>query len=180
MSHIALLCSSSADLRKRNVKTKTKLNKRRIVNRSWCRVRQRRIGDNHITLTVIVSVVVQRGTITSPCMHCQRAWSRGWSRSALFILRPCQHDDGYMDGRSQIKVHTDERTQVHSARSSLTASVFLGGHCHNERYYLHGRAVSIICQHVNKLCTPHVAGGIGLIRSSSRHWAYSRRIERCE
>jgi len=25
-----------------------------------------------------------------------------------------------MDGRSQIEVHTDERTQVHSARSSLT------------------------------------------------------------
>jgi len=32
-----------------------------------------------------------------------------------FILRPCQHDNGYIDGRSQIKVHTDERTQVHSA-----------------------------------------------------------------
>jgi len=31
----------------------------------------------------------------------------------LFTLRPCQHDDGYMDGLSQIKVHTDERTQVH-------------------------------------------------------------------
>jgi len=31
-----------------------------------------------------------------------------------FILRPCQHDDGYIDGRSQIKVHTNERTQVHS------------------------------------------------------------------
>jgi len=41
-----------------------------------------------------------------------------------FILRPCQHDDGYIDGRSQIKVHTDERTQVHSAR----ASVFPDGH----------------------------------------------------
>jgi len=26
-----------------------------------------------------------------------------------FILRPCQHDNGYIDGRSQIKVHTDER-----------------------------------------------------------------------
>jgi len=39
-----------------------------------------------------------------------------------FILRPCQHDDGYIDGRSQIKVHTDERTQVHSARSSLTVT----------------------------------------------------------
>ena len=37
----------------------------------------------------------------------------------LIDLRPCQHDNGYMDGRSQIKVHTDERTQVHSAQSSL-------------------------------------------------------------
>jgi len=35
-----------------------------------------------------------------------------------FILRPCQHDNGYIDGRSQIKVHTDERTQVHSAQPS--------------------------------------------------------------
>jgi len=31
----------------------------------------------------------------------------------LIHLRPCQHDDCYIDGRSQIKVHTDERTQVH-------------------------------------------------------------------
>jgi len=38
----------------------------------------------------------------------------------LFILGPCQHDDDYIDDRSQIKVHTDERTQVHSARSFLT------------------------------------------------------------
>jgi len=37
----------------------------------------------------------------------------------LIDLRPCQHDNGYMDGRSQIEVHTDERTQVHSAQSSL-------------------------------------------------------------
>jgi len=36
-----------------------------------------------------------------------------------FILRPCQHDNGYIDGRSQVYVHTDERTQVHSAWSSL-------------------------------------------------------------
>ena len=37
----------------------------------------------------------------------------------LLILRPCQHDNDYMDGRSQIEVHTDERTQVYSAQSSL-------------------------------------------------------------
>jgi len=29
---------------------------------------------------------------------------------------------GYMDGRSQIKVHTDERTQVYSAQSSLVVN----------------------------------------------------------
>jgi len=28
----------------------------------------------------------------------------------LFILRLCQHDDNYIDSRSQIKVHTNERT----------------------------------------------------------------------
>jgi len=39
-----------------------------------------------------------------------------------FILRPCQHDDGYLDGRSQINVHTDERTQVNSDLSSLTVT----------------------------------------------------------
>jgi len=39
-----------------------------------------------------------------------------------FILRPCQHDNGYIDGRSQIKVHTDERTQVHSAQPSLAVT----------------------------------------------------------
>jgi len=38
------------------------------------------------------------------------------------MLRPCQHDDGYIDGRSQIKVHTDERTQISSAWSSLTVT----------------------------------------------------------
>jgi len=37
----------------------------------------------------------------------------------LFDLRLCQH---YMDGRSQIKVHTDERTQVHNAQSSLAVT----------------------------------------------------------
>jgi len=35
--------------------------------------------------------------------------------SGLITLRPCQHDIGYIDDRSQ----TDERTRVHSARSSL-------------------------------------------------------------
>jgi len=36
-----------------------------------------------------------------------------------FILPACQHDDGNIEDMLEIKVHTDERTQVHSARSSL-------------------------------------------------------------
>jgi len=45
--------------------------------------------------------------------------------SVWFILR--QHDDSLscpmtIDGRSQIKIYTDKRTQVHSARSSLTVT----------------------------------------------------------
>ena len=40
----------------------------------------------------------------------------------LIDLRPCQHNNGHMDGRSQIKVHTDERTQVHSVQSSLAVT----------------------------------------------------------
>jgi hypothetical protein len=40
----------------------------------------------------------------------------------MIDLRPCQHYNGYMDGRSQIKVRTDERTQVHSAQSSLAVT----------------------------------------------------------
>jgi len=39
-----------------------------------------------------------------------------------FYVARRQHDDGYIDSRSQIKVHTDEQTQVHSAR------LFLDGH----------------------------------------------------
>jgi len=39
-----------------------------------------------------------------------------------FILRPRQHDICYIDGLSQIQVHSDERTQVHSAWSSLVVT----------------------------------------------------------
>jgi len=35
-----------------------------------------------------------------------------------FHVARCQHDSGRINGRSQISVHTDERTQVHSARST--------------------------------------------------------------
>jgi len=41
----------------------------------------------------------------------------------LIYLRPCQHDNAYMDGRSQIKVHTLTHTDTGSQRS-----IFLGGH----------------------------------------------------
>jgi len=44
------------------------------------------------------------------------------ARFCLIHLRPCQHDDGHTDGRSQIKVHADDRKQVHSAQSSLTVT----------------------------------------------------------
>jgi len=44
------------------------------------------------------------------------------SRYQLIEKRPCRHDNGYMDGRSEIKVHTDERTQVHSAQTSLVVT----------------------------------------------------------
>jgi len=40
----------------------------------------------------------------------------------MFDLRPCQHNNGYMDGRSQIKVHADGRTMVRSAKSSLAVT----------------------------------------------------------
>jgi len=34
-------------------------------------------------------------------------------------------DNGYMDGQSQIKVNTDERTQFHSAQSSLAVTYLI-------------------------------------------------------
>jgi len=39
-----------------------------------------------------------------------------------FDVTRYQHDDCYIDVRSQIKVHTDQRTQVHCARSFLTVA----------------------------------------------------------
>jgi len=38
--------------------------------------------------------------------------------SVRFILRPCQHESGHIDDRPHIQVRADERTLVHSARSS--------------------------------------------------------------
>jgi len=48
--------------------------------------------------------------------------SRTSAAPRLIVLRPCQHDIRYIDGRSQIKVHTDEWTQVHIAQSSLVVT----------------------------------------------------------
>jgi len=39
-----------------------------------------------------------------------------------FNLRPCQHDNGFIVGRSQIDIHTDELTHVHRAQSSLVVT----------------------------------------------------------
>jgi len=47
------------------------------------------------------------------------ATAPSWLVLVWFILRQCQHDNGYTDGRSEIYVHTDERTEVHSDQSSL-------------------------------------------------------------
>jgi len=65
----------------------------------------------------------------------KRTYLEGTVSERFFLdsfLRPCRHYDGYIDGRSQIKVHTDERTQAHSALSSLTVthpSTNRGRHC---------------------------------------------------
>jgi len=54
----------------------------------------------------------------------------------LIDLHPCQHDNGCMDGRSQIKVHIEERTQVHIAQSSLTVTQVLNASTKRARRYL--------------------------------------------
>jgi len=61
---------------------------------------------------------VSNDDATYSCMAIIQTHGRTIPLSGLlvwFILRPCQHDDGYIDGRLQIiKVH--ERTQVHSVK----------------------------------------------------------------
>jgi len=39
-----------------------------------------------------------------------------------FILRSCQHDNGFIEKLLEIQVHSDERTQAHSTRSSLVVT----------------------------------------------------------
>jgi len=39
-----------------------------------------------------------------------------------FYVPMCQHDRSYIDGWSQIQVHSDEWTRVHSAWSSLVVT----------------------------------------------------------
>jgi len=48
-------------------------------------------------------------------------WHVSYSKQRAYTL-PCQHNKGYISCRWQIKVHTDERTQVYSARSSLVVT----------------------------------------------------------
>jgi hypothetical protein len=64
-----------------------------------------------------------RGTIKFPVIRNSHGLvAARVSKMMLIDLRLCQHDNGYMDGRSHIKVHTDERTQVHSAQSFLAVT----------------------------------------------------------
>jgi len=42
-----------------------------------------------------------------------QVYRSGSTRSVFIELRPCQHDNGYMDGRSQIKVHTHSSTPLY-------------------------------------------------------------------
>jgi len=57
---------------------------------------------------------------------CIQMWYDCWSDTlwliglVWFILRLCQLDNGYIDGRSQIRVHIGEWTQVHRARSPVS------------------------------------------------------------
>jgi len=51
------------------------------------------------------------------CNACFMSWLVGW-----FILRPCQHDNGYTADQSQISVHVDEWTKVHCARFFLVVT----------------------------------------------------------
>jgi len=58
--------------------------------------------------------------IIIPCKQCLL------DKLCYIWLRPYKYDDGYIDGRSQIKVHTDERThRIHSAQSSPMVTLCL-------------------------------------------------------
>jgi len=70
----------------------------------YCSTRQHTLDITHNALPSNVTTILRIYSLD------RRIFGLVW-----FILRPCQHDNGYIDGRSQIKVHTDERTQVHSA-----------------------------------------------------------------
>jgi len=64
----------------------------------------------------IISEMVS-GMFKPTYCYVQASKSKPW-----FIMRPCQHDDDFIGGRSQIKVCTNERTQVHSAQSPLVVT----------------------------------------------------------
>jgi len=70
----------------------------------------------------------------------------------LIDLRPCQHDNGYMD--CQLQIYTDKRTQAHSAQSSLPFhssrywpySTLLQHFIHNRNLHTHWKLSITECQ----------------------------------
>jgi len=94
-----------------------------------------------------------------------------------FILRSCQHDNGYMDGQSQIKVRTDKRKHVHSSRSSLMVT-----HPSNNRGQ---RCYSTYC----RVCLQYVELWLKSRRTRSTRWLlreissekwWSRQVSACK
>jgi len=77
-----------------------------------------------LSMTHVISLAETQRHAVRPGLpiQCDLCWVI--PRFNCFDLRPRQHNKGYMDvdGRSQIKVHTDERTQVHSVQSSMAVT----------------------------------------------------------
>jgi len=89
-----------------------------------CRTRHITVSNTHISpLQAQLNTTLPTDIFSVACLRFTTCTNVNRIVNWLIDLRPCQqHDDGYMDGRSQIKVHTDERTQVHSAQSSLVVT----------------------------------------------------------
>jgi len=87
----------------------------------WGRPKMRNCRSYNSTVSML-SLVAAIGLFSGTVLNVLKLICEQKHRNWLFDLRPCQHDNGYMDGRSQIKVHTYERTQVHSAQSSLVVT----------------------------------------------------------
>jgi len=75
----------------------------------------------HIVVEVELLVVFERCQVYN--LRVAEKWNddfKFWFDS--FLVRVGVNDNGYIDGRSQIQVHTDEQTQVHSVQSSLVVT----------------------------------------------------------